>query len=249
MLASGFALNAFLISIRLLPVMVVSPIVLFARIPLFIRLVVSLAIAAVLVSAVPITEPPRLSFSIVLGEFALGAVTAFGFHTAHAGLDVAGKMLDTQIGLNASGVFDPGTSNITSLIADLLALVFAVLFVTLDFHHALLRAMSEVLSVAPPGSVSLSVLSISLTAVLTQQFLTAVMIVAPVMIGLWLTDIAFALLSRSMPQANIYFLALPIKLGLGVFLLILTLPLIVRQIPLLFENALHFVVAPGVGGS
>ena len=172
---------------------------------------------------------------------------AFGFHAAHAGLDMAGRLVDTQIGLNASGVFDPTTSNVTSIIADFIGLAFALLFVVLNMHHELLRVMSGVLVVIPPGSVSELSLSGALASVLTQQFLMAFMMMMPVILGLWLTDMAFALLSRAMPQANIYFLALPIKLGLGVFLLLLTLPMLVQRMPLLFEGALRSAAAPAGG--
>lgn len=244
---SVFLLNTFLLSIRLLPLLVVSPIVFFSRIPLTIRLVLSLALAAVLASALPNLLAPPLTLPVLLGELLLGAVMAFGFHAAHAGLDMAGRLVDTQIGLNASGVFDPTTSNVTSIIADFIGLAFALLFVVLNMHHELLRVMSGVLIVIPPGSVSTLSLSGSLASVLTQQFLLAFMMMMPVILGLWLTDMAFALLSRSMPQANIYFLALPIKLGLGIFLLLLTLPMLVQRIPLLFEGALRSAATPAGG--
>lgn len=244
---SAFLLNTLLVSIRLLPLLVVSPIVFFARIPLTIRLILSLALAAVLASALPGLQAPPLSLPILLGELLLGVVMAFGFHAAHAGLDMAGKLVDTQIGLNASGVFDPTTANVTSIIADFIGLAFALLFVVLDMHHELLRVMSGVLLVIPPGSVSGLALSGSLASVLTQQFLLAFMMLMPVILGLWLTDMAFAFLSRSMPQANIYFLALPVKLGLGFFLLLLTLPMIVQRMPLLFAGALRSAAAPAGG--
>jgi len=244
---SIFLLNTFLLSIRLLPLLVVSPLVFFSRIPLTIRFVLSLALASVFASALPSLQAPALSLPVLLGELLLGVVMAFGFHAAHAGLDMAGRLVDTQIGLNASGVFDPTTSNVTSIIADFIGLAFALLFVVLNMHHELLRVMSGVLLVIPPGSVSELSLSSSLASVLTQQFLLAFMMLMPVILGLWLTDMAFALLSRSMPQANIYFLALPIKLGLGVFLLLLTLPMLVQRMPLLFEGALRSAAAPAGG--
>lgn len=239
-----FFLNTLLVSVRLLPLVVASPIVFFSRIPLTVRLLLVLVLAAVMASGISTTQDPVLSLPALFGEFLLGVVMAFGFHAAHAGLDMAGKLIDTQIGLNAAGVFDPGTSNVTGLIAELLALAFALLFVALDMHHALLRVFTELLAVIPPGSVSAAALNVGLVEILAKQFLLAFMLVVPVILGLWLADVAFALLSRSMPQANVYFLALPVKLGLGVFLLLLTLPLIVQRIPLLFENALRFSAAP-----
>jgi flagellar biosynthesis protein FliR len=240
---TAFAINTLLISVRLTPLIVAAPVAFFARVPLTVRMLLALTLAAVMASALP-EQAAQLSPAILAGELLLGAVMAFGFHAAHGALDMLGKLIDTQIGLNASGVFDPGTANVTGIIAEFLVLAFAMLFVALNQHHELLRVFSELLAVIPPGSVSLAVVSAPLAQVLTQQFLLALMMVAPVVVALWLIDVAFALMARSMPQANIYFLALPVKLGLGVLILLLSLPLIVQRIPLLFEQALRSGAQP-----
>ncbi|MDZ4298840.1 MAG: flagellar biosynthetic protein FliR [Moraxellaceae bacterium] len=236
---SLFLLSVLLVSVRLLPILVVAPITAFARAPMMIRMVLTLALALVLTSALPVNSALNIGFAVIAGELLLGAVMAFGFHAAYAGLDMAGKLIDTQMGLNASGVFDPSTNNITSIVAELMTLTFMLLFFILDVHHDLLRVFAALLVVVPPGSVSGTVLSTELAQVMMQQFLLAFMMLVPVILGLWLVDAAFAFLARSMPQANIYFLALPVKLGIGVFLLVLTLPLVVQRIPLLFEAALR----------
>ncbi|HLD64651.1 MAG TPA: flagellar biosynthetic protein FliR [Pseudomonas sp.] len=238
-----FVINTLLVSVRLTPLLVASPIAFFVRIPLSVRMLLALALAVVMASALP-DRPVQISPAIIGGELLLGVVMAFGFHAAHAALDMLGKLIDTQIGLNAAGVFDPGTATVTGIIAEFLVLAFAMLFVVLNQHHELLRVFSGLLTVVPPGSVSLAVLSVSLAQVMTQQFLLAFMIVVPVIVALWLTDTAFALMARSMPQANVYFLALPVKLGLGVLVLLLSLPLMVQRIPLLFEQALRFSAFP-----
>nr|WP_269802857.1 flagellar biosynthetic protein FliR [Pseudomonas uvaldensis] len=241
---TSFFLNALLVSVRLIPLVVVSPVLFFSRIPLTVRLLLALALAAVLTSSMTVTTTPIFTLPVLLGELSLGVLMAFGFHAAHAGVDMAGKLVDTQIGLNAVGVFDPGTSNMTGLVAELLAWSLGALFIVLNLHHDLLRVFAQLLVAVPPGSVSLSTLSLSLATIMTQQFLLAFMIVVPVILGLWLIDIAFAFLSRSMPQANVYFLSLPLKLGVGVFIFILTLPMIVQRLPLLIEHALQFALAP-----
>ncbi|CAN7619799.1 flagellar biosynthetic protein FliR [Aquipseudomonas alcaligenes] len=237
---TAYLANALLVLARLLPLLVASPVMFFARIPLSVRVILALALAGVMASSLPNQVMPPISIPTLAGEFLLGAVFAFGFHAAHGAIDMVGKLIDTQVGLNAAGVFDPATATVTGLLAELIALGFALLFVALDMHHALLLVFSGLLAGIPPGSVSMSVLSISLAPVLAQQFLLAFMIVAPVLLALWLTDAAFALMSRSMPQANVYFLALPVKMAVGVFVLLLTLPVIVQRLPLLFENALRF---------
>lgn len=237
---TAYLANALLVLVRLLPLLVASPVMFFARIPLSVRVILALVLAGVMGSSLPNQVIPPISIPTLAGEFLLGAVFAFGFHAAHGAVDMVGKLIDTQVGLNAAGVFDPATATTTGLLAELITLGFALLFVALDMHHALLMVFSTMLAGIPPGSVSMSVLSISLAPILAQQFLLAFMIVAPVLLALWLTDAAFALMSRSMPQANIYFLALPVKMAVGVFVLLLTLPVMVQRIPLLFENALRF---------
>ncbi|PRN02991.1 flagellar biosynthesis protein [Pseudomonas sp. LLC-1] len=244
-MSSTFFVNALLLSVRLLPLMVASPILFFARIPLTIRVLLGLALAAVIASPLSTGPVPRVTVPMLAGELLLGVVMAFAFHAAHAALDLAGKLIDTQVGLNAAGVFDPGTTGMSGMVSELLTLTLAVLFVNLDLHHDLLRVFSALLAAVPPGSVSAGLLDISLTGILTRQFLLAFMLVSPVIVGLWLIDAAFAFLSRSMPQANVYFLALPVKLGMGMLLVMLALPMIVQRMPQLLEQALRFAFVPG----
>jgi len=180
------------------------------------------------------------TISIIAGELLVGIIIAFGFHVASASLDFVGKLIDLQIGLNVSGVFDPSTATMSGMISELLGIAFTLVFLSLDMHHVLLRSIGEWLVIMPPAQVSTQILSLPMAAMLTQQFLIAFMLVVPIILGLWLTDIAFAFISRSMPQANIYFLALPVKLGVGFLLLLLTLPLIIQHLPRLFEQALLF---------
>ncbi|WLH54027.1 flagellar biosynthetic protein FliR [Pseudomonas tolaasii] len=160
--------SLFLISMRLAPLMVVAPIVFFSRLPMTVRVLLALVLSAVLASSLNGVGLSILSLSSVLGE-----LMAFAFHGAHAGLDMAGKLIDTQIGLNAAGVFDPGTSNMTGRVAEVLVWTLGILFVTLNLHHDLLRVFSLILVAVPPGSVSLLSFSGQVVSVLTQQFLLA----------------------------------------------------------------------------
>lgn len=99
---SPFLLSVLLVSVRLLPILVVAPVAAFARAPMMIRMVLTFALALVLTTALPSNASIQLGFAVIAGELLLGAVMAFGFHAAYAGLDMAGKLIDTQMGLNVS---------------------------------------------------------------------------------------------------------------------------------------------------
>ncbi|MFY7004964.1 flagellar biosynthetic protein FliR [Acinetobacter pittii] len=231
-----------LLSLRLLPIFVVMPLTIFTRAPIFFRLIIVLAISVILSGLVPI-EHSVITISLIISEFLLGIVLAFGFHTAFASLDLVGKLLDLQIGINTAGVFDPSSSHLNGVISDLLIAIAGVLFFILNLHYTLLNGLVALFRVVPLGSFNFQLLNIKkLVSLMGEQFIFAFIILLPVILGVWLVDIAFAIMSRSMPQANIYFLALPVKFIAGLVLLMLAMPMIVQNIPRLFDEPLKLIL-------
>ncbi|MCG9513055.1 flagellar biosynthetic protein FliR [Acinetobacter pittii] len=231
-----------LLSLRLLPIFVVMPLTIFTRAPIFFRLIIVLAISVILSGLVPI-EYSVITISLIISEFLLGIVLAFGFHTAFASLDLVGKLLDLQIGINTAGVFDPSSSHLNGVISDLLIAIAGVLFFILNLHYTLLNGLVALFRVVPLGSFNFQLLNIKkLVSLMGEQFVFAFIILLPVILGVWLVDIAFAIMSRSMPHANIYFLALPVKFIAGLVLLMLAMPMIVQNIPRLFDEPLKLIL-------
>ncbi len=235
-------MTVLLLSLRLLPIFVVMPLTIFTRAPIFFRLIIVLAISVILSGLVPI-EHRVITISLIISEFLLGIVLAFGFHTAFASLDLVGKLLDLQIGINTAGVFDPSSSHLNGVISDLLIAIAGVLFFILNLHYTLLNGLVALFRVIPLGSFNFQLLNIKkLVSLMGEQFIFAFIILLPVILGVWLVDIAFAIMSRSMPQANIYFLALPVKFIAGLVLLMLAMPMIVQNIPRLFDEPLKLIL-------
>lgn len=235
-------MTVLLLSLRLLPIFVVMPLTIFTRAPVFFRLIIVLAISVILSGLVPI-EHRVITIPLIISEFLLGIVLAFGFHTAFASLDLVGKLLDLQIGINTAGVFDPSSSHLNGIISDLLIAIAGVLFFILNLHYTLLNGLVALFRVIPLGSFNFQLLNIKkLVSLMGEQFIFAFIILLPVILGVWLVDIAFAIMSRSMPQANIYFLALPVKFIAGLVLLMLAMPMIVQNIPRLFDEPLKLIL-------
>lgn len=231
-----------LLSLRLLPIFVVMPLNIFSKAPLLFRLIIVLAISIILAGLVP-TTVNVLTPSLIMSEFLLGIVIAFSFHTAFASLDLVGKLLDLQIGINTAGIFDPSSSHLNGVVSDLLIALAGVLFFILNLHYALLHGLVALFKIVPLGAFDFHLLNIKkLMSVMGTQFIFAFIILLPVILGVWLVDIAFAVMSRSMPQANIYFLALPVKFVVGLLLLMFTMPMIVQNIPRLFEQPLKLLL-------
>lgn len=235
--------------LRYLPVMVLPGLSPLSWAPAFVRIILLLAFTWLTVLAMPHAPvldargwPVALLLG-ALGELLIGLVFGLGFMLPNAALHTSGWLLDMQAGLGAATLFNPGSGSGESLLGHALMLAATVLFFTLDLHVLLFKGIASSQRWMPLGSVGLQVQPDAFFALLGSSFLWALMVVAPVLIGLFCVDLAVAYASRSMPQANIYFLALPLKVAVAMGLLAMTLAYAPTLIGRLFRGALDQVPA------
>lgn len=235
--------------LRYLPVMVLPGLSPLSWAPAFVRIILLLAFTWLTVLAMPHAPvldargwPVALMLG-ALGELLIGLVFGLGFMLPNAALHTSGWLLDMQAGLGAATLFNPGSGSGESLLGHALMLAATVLFFTLDLHVLLFKGIAASQRWMPLGSVGLQVQPDAFFALLASSFMSALMVVAPVLIGLFCVDLAVAYASRSMPQANIYFLALPLKVAVAMGLLAMTLAYAPMLIGRLFRSALDQVPA------
>lgn len=235
-MTSIFLAQTLLLAFRMLPLFIVAPITVFKRLPVLVRIVLTITLAMVFAGATPKGNPIIVTWSMLVSEFTLGLVLAFGFHAAIGAINAMGHVVDQQLGLAAAAVFDPGTEQSSSLIAETLTLAALIGFLAIDGHHALLRGLSALATSIPPGAAVAP--DMQIINVLAMQFALAFAMVAPIMIGMWLTDFALALVSRAAPQANIYFVAAPLKLAVGLLAVAWLCAAMLPALNQIFDNAL-----------
>ncbi|SHN18208.1 flagellar biosynthetic protein FliR [Duganella sacchari] len=208
-----------LVSVRLGVVFLMTPMLYAITMPAVVRalLVLGLSLALAGGLAVPSAPlPPGALASAMLGEAALGALLALGVQLAFGAFSLAGRVLDVQIGFGIPQVLDPVTRRqlpiLTSLFEQLAVLVF---FLT-DGHHALLRGLAYSLERFPVGHAW--TVAAALPVVLRQVaglFTLGMALAAPVVFCILLTEIALGILSRSMPQMNMFAMGIPVKIVVG----------------------------------
>ncbi len=224
----GWAFAVFLLSIRLGAFLAVTPILNSVSIPPSGRALLVLALAALIVSGLDVRSiaPTGLGevFVAAVTEAALGAILAFGIFAAFAAFSVAGGLLDVQVGFGVGSIFDPATRRNAPVIAAALDLFAVMAFFSMDGHHALLRGVAYSLEQAPPGAF---IASLPLAAVSKQfgvMFSLGVVLVAPAVFCVFLTEVGLAMLSRVMPQMHIFFFGMPVRIFVGLSVLMLSTP-------------------------
>lgn len=214
------------------------------QIPAPARVILVLALSALLISAtsIPGTAIASLAalLSAIAGEVMIGVAFAFGFIAAYAATQIAGRILDTQIGFGAAAILNPATQTVSPLLANLFGMVAIAVFLSLDGHLLLIKALSLSIQTMPPGS-KLSVAAWpSILEHSGVSFLFALSLAGPVMGLLLLSDIALAAIARSMPQLNVLVLGFAIKTMLGLIGLMLSMRLAHMVLNSLFATTFQY---------
>ena len=224
----AWMLAVFCTAIRLGVVLVLSPVFTGLTGLVTVRALFTLALSAALVAGLG-TRPPPVPLEIGavllagLAEAVTGLTLAFGVFAAFGAFAVAGKILDVQTGFGLGNVYDPVTRAGAPLFATLLNMVAVAVFFGMDAHHALLRGMAFSLQQVAPGA---GFRALDVEAVIRQfglMFSLGVAMVIPVMLCLLLAETGLAVVSRVLPQMNVFVVGVPVKIVVGLAVFALTL--------------------------
>jgi flagellar biosynthetic protein FliR len=156
-------------------------------------------------------------------EFGSGVLIGLGFHMTLAAFTAAGEVIGLQMGLGAASLFDANSGVDGALMSNFLAFTFTIVFLTLDGHHHVLRALAY--SYTLPGSVTSMDAAIQMLILQAGEMLSmGCRMAAPIVIPIFLLTVSTALISRAFPQANVISLSYGLSMLVGFVLLALTIP-------------------------
>ena len=196
-----------------------------ARIRLHMALGLSLVLSPILYSQLPAQMPatgPLLVMIItefIIGLF-MGAVARFFM----AALDVAGMVISFSSSLSNAQLFNPGLATQGSLVGAFLSITGMVIIFASNLHHLLIMGMMDSYNLFPVGNMpDTGSMAEFMAKALSQSFLIGIQIGAPFLVLMLLLYMAMGVLSRLMPQVQVFLLALPLQVLLSLILMSLIL--------------------------
>jgi flagellar biosynthetic protein FliR len=130
-----------------------------------------------------------------------------------------------QMGLAMANVVDPSTSEQIPLLGELNNIIAILIFLTINAHHWFLHAVADSFRLVPPFAFHFSnSLMGQLVALSGDMFVIAIKVGAPVIAALFLMSVAFGVAARTVPQMNIFFVAMPIQILVGLLFISFSFP-------------------------
>lgn len=161
---------------------------------------------------------------LLLGEIVVGLFVGATMRIVMGTMQFAGSVLAFQTGLAFAQNFDPTQGVQSALVGTFLSLLAVTLVFAFDFHHLMIMAMRDSFELFRPGQL-LPIDDITQMAVDTvaNSFRVALQIASPFMVFGLVFYIGLGVLSKLMPQVQVFFVAMPANIFLGISLLFLLL--------------------------
>lgn len=190
----------------------------------------------------PLTAPPTdlLPFASLIGsEVLVGLAIGVAISLVFSGLEMAATLVGVQIGFGLQGVIDPFTGSQSSVLNQFYRMVVTLIFFAVNGHYLVITGLLQTFEVVPPGTADLTLIAGDrVVPFFTALFVVAIRIALPVMGALMLTDLAMGLVARTVPQMNVLVVGFPLKVGVGLFALAISMPLTVALMASVFGSAL-----------
>ncbi len=166
---------------------------------------------------------------LVIREVLVGLLMGYVVYLFFSVVQTAGGLMDLQIGYAMANVVDPHTGASAPLLGNFKYMLMMLVFLTMNGHHYLLNGLMDSYQWMPlSNELFQHLMNVSIADYLTrtfgQTFLLAFQVAAPLIVAMFLTDVGLGFLTKTAPQFNVFVVGIPLKMMVGLFLLILLLP-------------------------
>ncbi|PLX70711.1 MAG: flagellar biosynthetic protein FliR [Denitrovibrio sp.] len=161
---------------------------------------------------------------LIFKEILIGVCIGILSHFLFIGVQLCGQVAGMQMGLNMARALDPSSDQSLSLISTFLNITMLLIFIAIGGHYYVIGAISESFRFIPLGGGHIEPVAFEYIAKLfTFTFLTAIKIMAPVLMTLLMFSIVIGTIVKFAPQINLMIVGIPIKIVVGITMLLLSM--------------------------
>lgn len=198
--------------------------IILSRARLSVAVFLALALLPMARTGMSLPQTPQATVALLFGELLVGLILGISARILIGALQTAGTIVANQLGLGFAMSVDPVGGAQNPGIANLLTITGATLVLAMDLHHLAISAIYESYRLLPPGGPlsEADAMGLALKAMATS-FSLAVQISAPFIVFGLLFNLGLGILARLMPQLQVYFIAVPASILIGMAVLMVAL--------------------------
>jgi flagellar biosynthetic protein FliR len=168
-------------------------------------------------------------------ELLVGLVIGFVGQMTFAAVQMAGSLIDLDMGFLTAQIFDPATGKSEPLTTIFFQSLTLAIYLAVNAHHWLIRALAQSFETIPVGGLTTAVTApLHVATVFGTMIAVAVQMVLPFTAVMLLASLAMAGITRAVPQMHIFAVGMGAKAVAGMAFLMLLIPYLLTMIEKLF---------------
>ncbi len=230
-----------LIFFRVLAILWLLPVFSVRSLSVAFKVSFSLLVAFVLTGVVSYPHslgPDGLALLLaIVREILIGLSISFAVRLLFAVVQATGEIVGFQTGFGFARMVDPVSSGQSSILEEFLYILSLVMFFSVDAHHIVVRGIQASFKELPLGSAAVTSGLFTYFATASGRiFALGLKYGAPLIVALFLIELSLGLLSRMIPNMNIFVEGLPVKIFVSLTILSLALSFIAPALGTLFKG-------------
>ncbi len=173
--------------------------------------------AVMRISPVTALNAPLWSLAgVVVAEMMIGLIIGFGANLPVIAMQVAGRVVDQQLGMGLGGVLNPDLDDQSGIVGEFFFIVALALFLILGGHRVLLSTLINTFDHVPLGAFRPDGHMLDLiVGLLASMFELALRVAGPLLCLVFLGTVAMGFIARTVPQINILSIGFPVRILVG----------------------------------
>ena len=240
-----------MVFIRISVIIILVPIFGSRLVPTKLKIALSGLITFIIVPLLPpqnLPDPENIFmfFYVISREVFTGLIIGFATTIIFSAFQYAGTLMGMQMGFGIVNVVDPQSSIQISIIGQFLYIVAILLFLAINGHLFVIQALVESFQIIPINTMIFSEKLVQKIVLMSGQiFVIAIKIGVPTITALLLTTVALGIIARTVPQMNVFIVGFPLNIGLGLFSLAVSFPVLIylfQKIYKIFQNDIMTII-------
>lgn len=173
---------------------------------------------------------------LAVRELLVGLIIGYLSRLFFLAVSMTGEIVSVSLGLSAAQLYNPLMQSQGGVVEQFHVILGSIFFLLINGHHVLITALMQSFELVSLASLSLNFESLAEIAAFGSDLLVlTVKMSSPVLVAILLSNIAMAILGRSIPQMNVLVTSFPVTILIGLGTMIVCLPLFVMEMHALVD--------------
>lgn len=224
-----------LVFLRILAFVIAWPVFGTATVPVPVKVLLGLTMSMIIFPVVSFQNVDMIKIDdqiifLSIREICIGLALGFLMRLFFFTVSIAGDIISVSMGLASAQLYNPAMGSQGNVVEQFQLMLATLFFLAMNGHHVFIGGLAESFHLVPIAAVGMKTTAFAGIAPMVQDvFVMGIKMSAPVLVAVFLANIAMGIVGRAVPQINVLVTGIPVTIMISLGVLMVTTPLFVNE--------------------